>query len=384
MPPASAPGCKVLDLVPWIDTVVDSVDMPTEAEFNNRKKRVTAPKRTDNAERTSWVQKHPTWAWALPTVIAIVAVVVAVFGVLLPHLENDADLRIRSQVTESLKEPSQKIERMSDDIAEIKGTLKAWAPFMTAQFFKRAASLPDKQFMESLPQLKAVAQVARETKSEVAPTDIAEIGKRTIALAAGHSDSSALAWDTTTTLLQYRSALNAAVTSSRFVGVPEQHPVPTDVTEFGLGQYSFIPVTSNQSEYPNDYVNKPYTVTLGPLVPGDNAAISELIGKPNAQKGLLGAKYIVFDANVHFILDGLHLRHVVFRNGTIVYRGGPLILEDVYFVNCTFSIQSTPVGRSLGNAILASEAVTFKDAASPMAKLQLHSRAPLQVPAALY
>lgn len=326
MSPRSAPNGSVLALVPRIDTVVDSVDMPTETQFNKLKARVGELEDAQNAGPTSFVHKHPTLAWALaiavPTVLAVGAVVVTVFVGLLPHLENDAVLRIKNQVTESLQEPSQKIGRMSDDIAEIKGTLKAWAPLMTAQFFKRAATLPDKQFMESLPQLKAVAQVARESKSEVAAKDISEIGKRTIALAVGHSDSSTLAWETTTSLLQYRSALNSLAPPPN-LGDEKPISYPRFTT-----QYSFKRQLGFEA---------PLFGTVG-TVPRDQAAVMDYIGHDLNAKLAVGNALLIGRGGT-FQLDNMHMKNVVLINVHVVYEGGPIILENVYFMDCTFEIK---------------------------------------------
>jgi hypothetical protein len=49
-------------------------------------------------------------------------------------------------------------------------------------------------------------------------------------------------------------------------------------------------------------------------------------------------------------LDGLDLRNVVFRNSRIGYEGGPILLDTVFFSNCTFQI--TPQGRDLANVVL--------------------------------
>jgi hypothetical protein len=46
-------------------------------------------------------------------------------------------------------------------------------------------------------------------------------------------------------------------------------------------------------------------------------------------------------------IDGFFLDYVVFENTTIVYRGGPLILRNVRFVNCRFDVPNSPEGNKL-------------------------------------
>lgn len=50
---------------------------------------------------------------------------------------------------------------------------------------------------------------------------------------------------------------------------------------------------------------------------------------------------------------------MIFRGVKILYKGGPVTMENVYFVNCEFQFIPTQKTRQLGRAILASVAVTF-------------------------
>ncbi len=49
------------------------------------------------------------------------------------------------------------------------------------------------------------------------------------------------------------------------------------------------------------------------------------------------------------------MKNVIIRNSDIVYSGEPALLENVYFVNCTFkrSFKMTPNGRALGIKVLS-------------------------------
>jgi len=42
-----------------------------------------------------------------------------------------------------------------------------------------------------------------------------------------------------------------------------------------------------------------------------------------------------------WFFDGFQLRNVIFDGVGIEYKGGPIRLENVYFVNCTFDVQQT-------------------------------------------
>jgi hypothetical protein len=57
-------------------------------------------------------------------------------------------------------------------------------------------------------------------------------------------------------------------------------------------------------------------------------------------------------------LDGYHWRNVTFINSHISYNGGPLFVDNVLFINCTFTMSySVPADRFAG-MLLAQEAVS--------------------------
>ncbi len=59
-------------------------------------------------------------------------------------------------------------------------------------------------------------------------------------------------------------------------------------------------------------------------------------------------------------MDGYRMRNVIIQNAQIYYSGKAVILDNVYFVNCTFQINLSSNSRSLGENLLASAAISFK------------------------
>jgi hypothetical protein len=60
------------------------------------------------------------------------------------------------------------------------------------------------------------------------------------------------------------------------------------------------------------------------------------------------------------IMDGSHYVNTIFENMHITYRGGPVRLDNVSFVNCTFELpQPTPETMRLASAVLDSTQVTL-------------------------
>ena len=47
-------------------------------------------------------------------------------------------------------------------------------------------------------------------------------------------------------------------------------------------------------------------------------------------------------------------RKEVFRNSLIRYHGGPVVLDHVWFIDCSFDISQDPKGQRLAQALLSS------------------------------
>jgi hypothetical protein len=62
---------------------------------------------------------------------------------------------------------------------------------------------------------------------------------------------------------------------------------------------------------------------------------------------LSGPRAMVMAGENGFVLDGFYLENVVFENATIVYKGGPVILQNVHFVNCQFDMRKSPQSEQL-------------------------------------
>jgi hypothetical protein len=319
---------------------------PSETQFENLKKRVKnlEDKKSDQgtSQPASWIQRNQLLTWLISLTLPTIAIIIAVYAGVIPHIEKHVDDQVAIKVNDGLKQPLEKLGKMSDDIAEIKGTLNAWAPLMTPQFFKRTASLSDKQFSESLPQLKVAARIAIQSKTTVPDDDIKEIGKRAITLAAANSVSSAPAWDTLQTLLQYRSFLNS-------VQVP-------------LGPQ--VPVTGNVGTYyaisKENTPQQPLNMSTAGVSEYANTAQLRNISAPDLNKeGSLGPSLLILQTPT-LILDNLYAKKVVFENTHIIYRGGPVILEGVYFLNCTFEFQRQTKSENFAKAILSGSVTNFQ------------------------
>lgn len=318
---------------------------PTDTQFENLKKRVKALEDAPPLSPagplavSSWIQRHQVLTWLVSVTIPTVALVVAIYAGAIPHVEKDEAAEIRNQVGDGLKQPLQKIETMSDDISEIKGTLKAWAPFVSPQFFKRTAALSDRQLGESLSQLKAAARIGSESKAEVPLADLSAVGKRTVALASGNSDTAALAWQTTVALLQYRSVLNGIASTLNLATAHEPFS-----TRYNLS-------------VPNGKIAPQVQASLATL-PRESSAAADYIGQ-DQNKGQPVGPAMLFLRGGDITLDNMRLKNVALINVNIHYSGGPLSLENVYFLDCAFELAAEAHARQLAEDIFSYPSISL-------------------------
>jgi hypothetical protein len=103
---------------------------------------------------------------------------------------------------------------------------------------------------------------------------------------------------------------------------------------------------------------KKIVITMaGGAVPPDRAAIYEQIGSEHTVP-LSPARLIVTGPGTAH-LDRHRIRNVVFRGIRIVYDGGPLILDNVYFIDCTFDAPPSQQGRAFAVTVITSAPISL-------------------------
>jgi hypothetical protein len=188
--------------------------------------------------------------------------------------------------------------------------------------------------------VRAVVDKAREVDVKIDRSEIRQAGERLTSIAASNSNIATLAWESFLALANYQSWNNADSVPSTPNATPADQITLTAVAGAG------VPFGLSVFRYGT--------------VPFAKSAKYEPIGKEmNAGKSL-GSEFIVVEhrpPTMNLRLDGMHLRNVIFRDATIEYLGGRVILENVYFVNCRFEIVQKPGGEKLGSALLASASI---------------------------
>ena len=287
--------------------------------------------------------------WSVDRWIALGILVFTIIGLPLivtswvePHLHNDLKNDVKIEVAEQLKEPLKDLRGMATDIAEVKGQLKELSPLLQQMTLKRlheAENLSPKQLIAQLSDLKSLARTARAEKVAVKPETVEKIGKKL--LEAGASGvGGADAWGTALDFLNYRSFLNASLSISA-----------------NSVQGNGVLTTLYVSHAPPGLASPQFGVAGA--VPTEEAAQFVDIGQPNPNASLpLGNDWIIATGG-NLTIDNVHMKKVILRNVHVFYNGGPLEMQEVYFINCTFEVRHQSNGEGLIMAALQGVAVNF-------------------------
>jgi len=194
--------------------------------------------------------------------------------------------------------------------------------------------------------LEFAAQTFKDAKEQslyTNPDDVAQVGKAIIDVAKGARISvardAALA-----AAIAYRSSLNVHEAPA----TPNARQVPLE-DFWAIGTLRQIPGASTEA---------PTLWIVPERDPASPAALFTRMGEEATSEN--GPGFIILDApGKELALDGSHLRRVIIRNAKIIYHGGSVELEGVYFLNCSFDIGKSDRGTKFESAVLLTPDVTF-------------------------
>jgi hypothetical protein len=272
------------------------------------------------------VQKAMTWAqnWdRVRTHGAPVLTVLAIFGVLFGCIRYV----IKSEVADTKTDVGTlkgSVASLQDSVGKTNDRIDT----LLAKALERAFPLPDAskdKISGSLDKMNGLLQFAKDQNVRLNPQLLAAYAQQ-VSEVSSEPRVSGVAWNTLGNLLDYRSSLNA--------------------TESPAAREDFIPAASNRWELTARAFIKARgagSITLtypNRLVPPDQSFIYEPIGSvPTVTKEGHPFVRITAKGKSVLILDGLRLRNAIFEGVRIEYDGGPLIMENTYFVNCTFEVK---------------------------------------------
>jgi len=324
-------------------SLLHDLDDMTQREVNDRLERLTGRVTALEKKRDTPSKARSNWNRGFMVAVgAFLANAIALPIMLLswidPHLQNDLKKDVTIEAAAQLKEPLKQLSGMSSDIAEIKGKLEVLDPLIREMALKRiseAGKLESKNLIAQSARLQDLARTVRTDKIEVKPETIETVGKK---LVETHDPN---AWGAAIDFLNYKSFLNVSL-SVQVNSVIQNGTLNTN--------YNIKSPTGMA----------PPQISVVGAVPRQQAAQLLIIGQPDPNASApLGNDWIIGNGG-SVTLDGMEFRKVVFVNTNLFYAGGPLKMQDVYFLNCTFSISRQSNGERLVLAALEpSPATTF-------------------------
>jgi hypothetical protein len=288
-------------------------------------------------------EKHfwkPGYGTVAQWVGIISALVIPIWGHYSSQNTRMFNFQVDSRIDSKLGSELGPVNSGLNDLRQRMSTIEGKIDILTLQKVAAAPTNP-----KNAKQAKQIVLDAQKTGQKLDPEVVSDVGAKFIG--AGTPD----AWDTALSFLGYRSSLNTA--KAQTVSNPE--PVP---------ETEFKPVFTAHLIDPNNEPIAETTKALTVLGVGKadfaNSARMERLDQPNSTNSR-GRQFIVFQATsgVKLVLDNLYLKNVIVRNTRVVYGGGPVRLQNAYFVNCTFEFEPTPGARGLATAVLTEPAVTF-------------------------
>jgi hypothetical protein len=257
------------------------------------------------------------------------------------HARKDFVNDVDNLIDAKLQEPNQKLDKLISDVGDVKGQLEILRPLIQEIVTRKlvaSATISEKEYLAAIPDLRQTVTTATHLRVSMDNVIVEKAAKRAIDV----SSSNAAAWPLATELLGYRSSLTAADAPALSPGTKTQ---PS--TGWTMG-----PLVSNG----------PVDVSLpqGPVSP-QIAFRFEPLGSDVNSRANVGPPLAFFDGrgSTSITIENYWVKNVVFKNATIVYHGGPLKLENVYFVNCKFEFAPKPNTRDLADKMVESVPVTF-------------------------
>jgi len=182
---------------------------------------------------------------------------------------------------------------------------------------------------ESIKQAQDVLADATKRNIKISKEVVAKSGADFIAA----SPNSPQAWNAALAFLDYKSFLNSSA----------EIPVKSENLTSASSSTHYDVQTPVGAPHPK--------FSVAGIVSKTEAAKFNHIGTDFNKDLTIGNAFIVADGGT-VVLDDLDLRNEVFRNVHVYYYGKQVILANVYFLNCTFTIVQQANGTGLALAVL--------------------------------
>jgi hypothetical protein len=222
-----------------------------------------------------------------------------------------------------------------DRLTNIEGTLLKINATLDGAKLKQIGANPENP--ENITEVKNVLIAAASNKVRIDRSIVKDVGAKFVEA----SQKDPAAWGAVLAFLNYKSFLDSSALN-----------IPSGKVEDFVTRYNYTTPAGDAAPH--------FSVTG--MVPINEAAKFDLIGRNQNQNQAKGNAFIMVDRGGQ-VIDGYQLKNVVFRNVHIVYKGGPLVLENVYFVNCQFDVDRQANGEQFAGVLIHSEAAATFTAA---------------------
>lgn len=301
-------------------------EIKTEIAREIEEQLAAALRQTGFGKLLSWIRNRIGAAAAITVILFVLGLTVK-FG-FAAFYRGQKDARFQQETADFESDTNQKLTKIENHLSNLENAILA---LRTTQ----AASNPTSK--ASIVEAKKALSEARKNSVHLPATVVEQSGTRFVDAASKEP----AAWDAALRFLDYRSFLNAASAPSP----PSHRPAEWEAYyEFRAGE----PLPGHPS------------MTITGLVPRDQAAITEPLGRSLLPPSTTVAPHFLILENASVWIDGTRFKNVIFRDSRIRYDGGPVEMENVYFVNCTFEFKHAPNSIRLSKTVLASSATTFK------------------------
>ena len=301
----------------------------------------TMPKsKAPESGRESGTVAIPIWALSL----GLTGVFVVVAALCTLYFYDYLPLMIKSEVQTQVAPITDRLIKVETQLELLPRDIPA-AIMRLPGIIKNART--DEQKLQAA--LQAATQIMEDAKSQRADVTLASVKETGAAIlhSPDYPSASKVRALALSAVLNYRSFL----TAQEVPQVPGARPV-VKPTDFDV-QFTFKPLSAT---------TRPPIILFDPeMVSGADGALLTGIGRESTRSR---PRYLIVEgANFELDLDGYHLRNVIVRDARIVYNGGPVLLENVFFVNCTFEIEEhDDRGKVLTDNIISDSGITFKNA----------------------
>lgn len=293
--------------------------------------------------QNEWIERLKTW---LPVATVIAVVVIYIVHAEIAPLRTDI-----ASLTAQLAAAKDDINNLKDGLKTTNNRIDTTLSDALKRAFP-ATAVGVKPTKQQINAAGRILELARTEKANIDSVVLKNVGENVAALTTQPQLSSA-AWDSLSQAVSYRSFLNKGYVPklSDLTPATGKEDYSTDVNITGLGASGA----------------RALSVWFGGgHQPDRESARMELLNKPRRHGSGFG--FLVLDGGDASIgLDGMYMKNVIVRNVVVDYGGGPVKLENVYFVNCTFRLKKTVPVREFSTRMLQAAAISFTTVSAPSA-----------------